>query len=156
MEIFESFFGTNNPHHIAIDCDGKQVPMIEKVETDLHRDFVSEKDVKAKDMRLSLWCTLNEFYFGSKKNVQYTRFSVTGSDMFQIGLGAQVSNERVIKQIDVLPGMRDGTLMRFSGWGNNPALKRQGDLIVILRRIDHATMVRNGHDLIYRHKITLK
>ena len=49
MEIFESFFGTENPHHIAIDCEGKQVPMIEKIESDLPKEFVSDKDVKAKD-----------------------------------------------------------------------------------------------------------
>jgi DnaJ-class molecular chaperone len=62
--------------------------MMEKVETDLHKEFVSDQEVKAKDMNLSLWCTLNEFYFGSKKNVQYTRFSVVGASSFQIGLGA--------------------------------------------------------------------
>ena len=52
--------------------------------------------------------------------------------------------------------MRDGTTLRFEGWGNNPALKRQGDLVVILRRIDHPTMTRQVHDLVYRHKISLK
>lgn len=130
--------------------------MMEKVASDLHKDHVSNAEVKAKDMRLSLWCTLNEFYYGSKKTVQYTRFSVTGASLFQIGLGAQVSNERVIKQIDVKPGMRDGTLLRFPGFGNNPALKRQGDLVVVLRRIDHSTMVRRIDDLIYKHRISLK
>lgn len=45
--------------------------------------------------------------------------------------------------------------MRFEGWGNNPALKRQGDLVVTLRRIDHEKFRRDGHDLIYRHKISL-
>lgn len=142
MELFESFFGTTNPKNIALDEEGRQISLIEKVESDLHKDYVPDKSVKAKDIKTSLWCTLHEFFHGSKKTIQYTRFSVTGSSLHQIGTGAQVSNERVTKQIDVMPGMRDGTELRFPGWGNNPALKRQGDLVIVLRRTDHATMVR--------------
>lgn len=108
MEIFESFFGTTNPNHIALDDEGQQVPMIEKIECDLHKDAVTDAEVKAKDMRLTIWCTLEEFFNGSTKIVQYTRFSVMGSSAMQIGFGARVSNERVIKEIHVLPGMRDG------------------------------------------------
>ena len=156
MEIFESFFGTTNPFHIALDEEGKQVPLIEGIESDLHRDYVTDTDVKAKDMTIAIWCTLNEFFYGSTKQVQYTRFSVVGHSVFQIGFGAQVSNDRVIKEISVLPGMRDGVQLRFEGWGNNPALKRQGDLVVILRRIEHATITRKVDDLIYKHKISLQ
>lgn len=155
MEIFESFFGTTNPFHIALDDEGCQIPMIDKIASDLHKDYVTDAEVKAKDMKISLWCTLNEFFHGSKKTVQYTRFSVTGSSSVQIGFGAKVSNERVIKEIDVMPGMRDGVTLRFEGWGNNPALKRQGDLLVILRRIDHPTITRSVDNLIYKHKISL-
>ena len=56
----------------------------------------------------------------------------------------------------MLPGMRDGTELRYVGWGNDPALKRAGDLVVIVRRADHKTLERDGDDLIYRHKISLK
>ena len=156
MELFENFFGTTNPNNIALDTSGKQISLIEKVESDLHKDYVPAETVKAKDIKQSLWCTLHEFYHGSKKTIQYTRFAVTGSSLHQIGFGAQVSNERVTKQIDVMPGMRDGTQLRFPGWGNNPSLKRTGDLVIILRRIDHPTMVRQVDDLIYKHPISLK
>jgi len=41
--VFEIFFGTNNPHAIALDESGKQVKMIERVESDLHRDAVTAR-----------------------------------------------------------------------------------------------------------------
>jgi DnaJ-class molecular chaperone len=28
MEIFESFFGTTNPFHIAVDVKGQQIPLV--------------------------------------------------------------------------------------------------------------------------------
>lgn len=156
MELFESFFGTTNYKNISLDSEGRQISLIEKVESDLHKDYIPQTSVKAKDITKSLWCTLHEFFHGSKKTVQYERFSVTGSSLHQIGFGAQISNERVTKQIDVMPGMRDGTKLRFPGWGNNPALKTKGDLVIILRRTDHESMVRQVDDLIYKHPISMK
>ena len=30
-EVFENFFGTNNPFHIALDNNGAQVELVEKI-----------------------------------------------------------------------------------------------------------------------------
>ena len=76
------------------------IPLIEKVESDLHKDYVPADTVQAKDIKKSLWCTLHEFFYGSKKTIQYTRFEVTGSSLHQIGFGAQVSNSRITRLID--------------------------------------------------------
>ena len=43
FEVFEIFFGTSNPHAIALDQEGKQVKMIERIESDLHKDAVTER-----------------------------------------------------------------------------------------------------------------
>ena len=43
IEIFENFFGTANPFHIAVDQEGKQIPLIEKVESDIHKDFIRDE-----------------------------------------------------------------------------------------------------------------
>ena len=43
FEVFEIFFGTSNPHAIALDETGKQVKMIEKIESDLHKDAIVER-----------------------------------------------------------------------------------------------------------------
>jgi len=67
MEIFESFFGTLNPYHIALNDEGKQIPMIERIESDLHKDYVTAKETQTKDLKISVNCTLKEFYYGATK-----------------------------------------------------------------------------------------
>ena len=54
MEIFENFFGTVNPFHIALDRNGQQIPLIEKIESDLHNDFVTENSTKEADLILNI------------------------------------------------------------------------------------------------------
>jgi len=54
MEIFESFFGTVNPFHIALDNSGQQVPMIQKIESDLHKDYVTDESIKEADLVLNV------------------------------------------------------------------------------------------------------
>lgn len=73
MEIFESFFGTVNPFHIALDNKGQQVPMIQKIESDLHKDYVTDESIKEADLVLNVQCTLKEFFYGATKRVKYTR-----------------------------------------------------------------------------------
>ena len=73
MEIFESFFGTVNPFHIALDNDGQQVPLIQKIESDLHRDYVTAESIKEADLVLNVQCSLKEFFYGATKRVKYTR-----------------------------------------------------------------------------------
>jgi hypothetical protein len=54
MEIFESFFGTANPFHIALDEHGQQVPLIQKIESDLHKDFVTDVSIREADLVLNI------------------------------------------------------------------------------------------------------
>lgn len=54
FEVFEIFFGTANPHAVALDEEGKQVKMIKKIESDLHKEAVTERvDTHAKDLEVS-------------------------------------------------------------------------------------------------------
>ncbi len=156
MEIFESFFGTVNPYHIAIDENGQQIAMIEKIESDIHKNYVTPKETAAKDLRVQLFCTLKELYYGATKQLSYTRFQVSETSALLVGDLAKVSNSSVQKEIHVQPGMRDGTELRFPGLGNDPAVKRAGDLVVVIRQIEHTQIKRQGDDLIYTHKISLK
>ena len=45
--------------------------------------------------------------------------------------------------------------MRFVGEGNQCNDKLVGDLIVTISEVPHATLRRDGDNLIYRHKISL-
>ena len=55
----------------------------------------------------------------------------------------------------VKPRMKDGTQIRYPELGNKIDLKRTGDLVVELKAQSHPTMVRQGNNLVYSHKISL-
>ena len=55
----------------------------------------------------------------------------------------------------VKPGMKEGTQIRYPGLGNKIDLKHTGDLVVELKAQAHPTMVRQGNNLVYSHKISL-
>ena len=159
MENFEAFFGTVNPFHIALDDKGQQVPMIQKIESDLHRDYVTDESIKEPDLILNVQCTLKEFFYGATKRVKYTRASSKTSS-FAVRSNESVVDDanvtRVTKDIFILPGMKEGMTMRFPEEGNHSDLKRVGDLVVVLHKSEGESMVRSGDDLIYYHKITLR
>jgi len=51
--------------------------------------------------------------------------------------------------------MQEGTELRFVGEGSDPALKRVGDLVVVLKCSGNKKLERRGDDLIYFHEISL-
>jgi len=157
MEIFESFFGTINPFHIALDTRGQQVPMIQKIESDLHKDYVTDESIKEDDLVLNVQCSLKEFFYGATKRIKYTRFNGSRKEVSaNETLIAESNCSRVTKDIFIQPGMKEGMVLRFTDEGNFGELKRQGDLVVTLHSADGEQMTRSGNDLIYHHKITLK
>jgi len=149
FEVFEIFFGTSNPHAIALDEQGKQVKMIEKIESDLHKDAVTaRKDTHADDLKIKCSCTLAEFFYGSSKRLSFSK-TVTQGD------GQSQSKVSIEKEIEVQPGMKPGAVLRFSGEGNSPADRLTGDLVVTIEQSEHESIRRIGNDLVYRHKISL-
>ena len=74
FEVFETFFGTINPDVVALDQTGKQVKLLEKIESDLHKDAITErKDLYTKDLEITCECTLEEFHEGSIKEVGFVK-----------------------------------------------------------------------------------
>ena len=48
--------------------------MIERIESDLHRDAVVDRDsTHAADLKINTSCTLQEFFYGSTKLLNFTR-----------------------------------------------------------------------------------
>ena len=79
FEVFEIFFGTANPHAVALDEEGKQVKMIKKIESDLHKEAVTERvDTHAKDLEVCCKCTLKEFFEGCTKTLNFKRTITLG------------------------------------------------------------------------------
>ena len=147
--MFEIFFGTSNPHAVALDETGKQVKMIERIESDLHKDAITEREnTHAPDLKIKCSCTLLEFFYGSTKMLNFSRVTTQGDGMTQ-------KRVHVEKEIEVKPGMKPGTVLRFVGEGNSPNNRLTGDLVVTIEQEEHESIRRVGDDLIYRHKISL-
>ena len=53
--------------------------MIEKIESDLHRDAVTErKDTHAPDLEIKTSCTLKEFFMGCTKKLNFSKTITLG------------------------------------------------------------------------------
>lgn len=115
-EIFERFFGTSNPNNINLDENGSQIQMIERIESDLHKDaIVGRENTHAPDLHVTVYCTLQEFFHGSTKTVFFTRQEVKGDRMSTMKQGDQ-------KEIEIKAGMKAGHVFHFVDEGNLTAL----------------------------------
>ena len=123
--------------------------MIEKIESDLHRDAVTErKDTHAPDLEIKTSCTLKEFFMGCTKKLNFSK-TIT------LGDGKTTESSVTQKDVEIKPGMKPGTKFRFEGEGNKFPNQLVGDLIVVIGQHEHDSIKRVGDDLIYRHKISL-
>lgn len=123
--------------------------MIERIESDLHKDAITErKDTHADDLCVSCSCTLSEFFYGSTKTLTFSKVTTLGDGMTEETVAVE-------KEIEIKPGMKNGTVMRFTGEGNHPKDRLVGDLVVTIQEEKHESIRRMGDNLIYRHKISL-
>jgi len=90
---------------------------------------------------------LEEFFYGSTKMVQY------GCD--KLGPGGISKFETPWREIEIKPGMKNGTRLLFVGEGARPEDKLQGNLAITIKQAIHPKYRRDGDNLIYRHKISL-
>jgi len=68
--------------------------MIQKIESDLHKDYVTDESIKEEDFVLNVQCTLKEFFYGATKRIKYTRTNAGRRD-------APSANETVISESNV-------------------------------------------------------
>lgn len=47
--------------------------MVQKIESDLHKNYVTDKSIRETDLVLNVQCTLKEFFYGATKRIKYTR-----------------------------------------------------------------------------------
>lgn len=107
------------------------------------------------DIHVTLECTLEEFFNGSKKTATYER-QVVGLD------GRSVKQETANIDCFLRPGMNSGTSLFFPGKGNEQPRCKPTDLHVHFKQI--ASRVgsnasnyerRNGLNLWYTHKMSI-
>ena len=99
--------------------------MLNKIESDLHKDAVTDRaQTHEVDLHIDVTCTLKELMTGCSKAFPVYRKLTMGDGQSTYD---QMDGQ---KEIDIKPGMKPGTQLRFVGEGHQPANKKAGDLVV--------------------------
>ena len=107
LEIFEKFFGTVNPFTVALDEEGDQIGTIKGKSGGVMAAFAN----RFSNLTVTVKCTLEEFYYGCKKTINFERMILLGDGNHQkYGLGTKV--------IHVKPGMGPSDSLTFEGEGH--------------------------------------
>ncbi|XP_065295079.1 dnaJ protein homolog 1-like [Dermacentor albipictus] len=115
---------------------------------DLFRTFHFDTAPKDRDIRHDLALTLEEVLRGCVKNMKVTR-TVTAPD------GSSQYREQKILTINVKPGWKAGTKIRFEREGDRLPGRVPADIVFVARDKPHRLFKRNGVDVHYVAKITL-
>jgi len=136
-EIFERFFGTDNP--FAEFGFGDSMPF--------KSNMKKQGPQKAPDVTENLECTLEELYNGcvKRRNITHKRFAENG----------QLENELKLLTINVKPGWKKGTKITFPNEGDEGNDMIPADVVFVLKEKAHKSFVREGNNLIFTANITL-
>ncbi len=162
LEIFEKFFGTDNPFIDVVDSVAAQ---LEGSMLGSAFGGSSQKPPKAPDdLTVICECTLEELYMGCMKKVEYER-NVLGLD----GKTTKKSAESI--EVEIKPGQASDSIIKFPGKGHEaysyPTCSTFflfyfqdskfaiADLLIKVTEVQHPKYKRKGNDLIYLHKISL-
>lgn len=122
--IFKDFFGTSNIFE-AHDTSGKKR--------------------KGKPILIDLNCSLEELYVGKIKKMPITR---------KILKISHCEEEKIIKEIDIKAGMKEGAKFTFERIGNEEKGLENGDIIFTIKETKHSTYTRVDNNLEFTVNIT--
>ena len=103
---------------------------------------------KDPDVSHSLRCSLEELFAGATKRVKLTRTVVDPAS------GRPMGKEEVLT-IDVKPGWKAGTKVRFEGKGDERPGARAGDIVFVIEEKPHERFRREGNNLVHTAKVGL-
>jgi len=104
---------------------------------------------KAQDVTHDLYCTLEELYAGTTKRVKITRHCLSPDQR------SLIPEEKVLT-IEVQPGWKAGTKVRFANMGNEQPGSEPADVVFVVREKPHPTFSRQGNDLHYKARVSLE
>lgn len=99
-----------------------------------------------KEVVHKLSCTLDELYHGAHKKIKVTRNLTDAS-------GSSIPAAKVL-EVDVKPGWKKGTKVRFSGEGDELPDGTAQDIVFVLDEKPHGWFTRQGDDLHYTAKLS--
>lgn len=138
QEIFESFFGTKNPF---ATFGFESAPFASKLN--------KAGPAKGKSVIFNLECTLKELYNGCLKTFSITRKRFDPA-------GELVDTEKTL-HINIKAGWKKGTKITFVNEGDEAPNTIAPDIVFVIQEKENSDpgFVREGHNLIYTHKISL-
>ena len=145
FEIFEKFFGTQNPFAVALD---EHSQVIGALEAKKQLTKMEQHQKRFANLEVKVECTLEEFYHGCQKNISFEKLTVMEDGIRQKMVVMQ-------KDIHIKPGMFSQQKITYPGEGHQRVGMHPADLIIILSQKPHETFKRVSNDLILEHKISL-
>ncbi|KAK3873421.1 hypothetical protein Pcinc_021554 [Petrolisthes cinctipes] len=163
---FASFFNMDGPHSMFESMDVGDDPFITMMGGDAPRmgggtrrafsfnpHDATRPHAKSRQqdpaVTRDLYVTLEEVAKGVTKKMKITR-SVLASD------GRSTRREEKILTIDVKPGWKEGTKVTFEREGDQLPGKIPADIVFVVRDKPHAHFKRDGANLVYSAKVTLR
>lgn len=144
-DIFVEFFGTNSPFAEMAS------------EMSIARKSGASAPEKPNSIQNNLYCSLEELYLGATKKIKIIRQTLDQD-------GETAFPEERVVTVEVKPGWRSGTKIKFDGEGDQkpkgqdgtPAIQQRGDVVFTLKEKPHPHFSRRKHDLIFRASISLR
>ena len=168
-QVFAQFFGTSNPFNVHDDygdeysqsnlgsaafgmpgmqgmqgmqgMSGMQMPGMRQ---QMRKGGRKEKN---KPTEIPLNCSLEDLYHGCKKKIKITQKDFTCNPPNEVSQ---------IKEIDILPGYKNGTKLTYENLGNIYPNKLPGDVIFVVTEKPHDVYKREGSDLFFTSEIPFK
>ena len=95
-----------------------------------------------------LYVSLEEIKTGVTKKMKITRNIVS--------LDGKSKKEEKVLTVNIKPGWKEGTKVTFKEEGDQVPGKTPADIVFVIKDKDHSTFKRDGSNIIYTSKITLK
>lgn len=158
-KIFEQFFGTSNPMEAERadpmasmfgGMDGMFAGMRGPGMRSSGLRGAGRASAAAPDkLTRELECSLEQLYAGCTKKLKLTRKVFDEATQ-------TLREEQKLLEVHVKPGWKDGTKLTFAGEGDALPGRPPQDIVLVVRQKPHDKWVREGDDLRYRAKISLK
>eukprot|EP01135_Chromosphaera_perkinsii_P000265 Nk52_evm34s62 gene=Nk52_evmTU34s62 len=146
-EIFEGFFGSNNPYADFFYEPGSvdnSIAFHDGAARGIGGLECKQDPPQVKDLDL----TLEEMYKGCQKKVKVTR-SIISPD------AESEEEEELVMTINCKPGWRDGTKVTFPKMSHQGPNSIPGDLVFMVKQKPHEKFTRKANDLFLHSKVSL-
>ena len=110
--------------------------------------FSNLREMSRVEVKHEIKCSLEEFYKGTTKKLKLNK-------RIQNSNSRLITNIEKILEIQIRPGYKSGTKIRFEGEGDELIGQPRQDLVFILKERKHDRFHRDGDNLIYNINISI-